>query len=159
MNSSVTKQARKDAYEYAAAYMSYGEGAGTRRKLIEGTVDYKMHFVPGYREEFAKASEQQNMAKHAKTAKVDGRRKAINQTVARNTKAVVSGKYENVNTGILFVGAVAVILHKTGYDKKLVAGAKKKAKQARQYFRKTGPKPAPKKKATDGTVYSITDVQ
>ena len=158
MTSSIAKQAQKDAYEYAAAYMSYGEGAGTRRKLIEGTVEYKMHTVPGYRDAFYQASEKQDMAKHAKVAQSTNRRKTVNQAVTRNTKAALTGKYENVNTGILFVGAVAVLLHKTGYDKKLYAGAKKKAKQARQYFRKTGPKPAPKH-TKDNNVHVITEVK
>ena len=49
------KQAEADAAEYAGAYMAVGEGAGNRRKLIEGTVDYKMEFVPGYREAFQNA--------------------------------------------------------------------------------------------------------
>lgn len=35
------REARKDASEFARAQMFYGEGAGTRRKLIRATVDAK----------------------------------------------------------------------------------------------------------------------
>lgn len=155
--SSIQRQAEKDATEYAAAYMSYGEGAGTRRRLIEGTVEYKMRTIPGYSDAFHKASEKQNMAAHAKKAKTDNRRKNVNASVARNTKAVVTGKYENVNTGILIVGAAAVLLHKTGYDKKIVEVGKRKYKELRQRFRKTT-KPGPAPKTKTDNVYRITDV-
>lgn len=157
---SVQKQAKKDANEYAAAYMAYGDGAGTRRKLIEGTVDYKMHHIPGYAEAFTKESQGQDMAAHAKAAKNADRRKTVNTAVARNTKAVVSGKYENINTGILLVGVVAVILHKTGHDKTVIEFTKKKYKTLRQRFQKTPPAPKAREgeASDDGKVYRITDV-
>lgn len=162
----VTKEAHKDAVEYAAAYMAYGEGAGTRRKLIEGTVDYKMEFVPGYRDAFVKEHERQNMAKHAKNAKVAHRTKAVNSSIKRNTQAVVNGKYENLNTGILIVGAIGYALHKTGHDKTVIAFSKKqykegkkKAKELRQRFRKGNkPTPPPSNGGGDNKVHRITKI-
>lgn len=154
----IQRQAQKDAYEYAAAYMAYGEGAGTKRKLIEGTVNYKMATIPGYREQFEAAAARQNMDAHAKNAKKQNRRRDANTAIARNAKAVVSGKYENVNTGLLAVGAIGYVLYKTGYDKKLVEFGKKKAKQIRQRYQKHV-KPEPSKTSNgDDKVHRITDV-
>ena len=160
MSNSIRKQAQKDATEYAGAHMAYGEGAGNRRKLIEGTVQYKAEFIPGYREEFEKAHSEQNMAEHAKNAKTTNRRKQANAVVTRNTKAVLTGKYENVNTGLLLVGAIGVVLHKTGYDKKLAEVSKRKYKELRQRFRKTTvPKPSRSKGSGDDKVHNITNIR
>lgn len=156
----VTKQAAKDAHEYAAAYMAYGEGAGTRRKLIEGTVGYKAEFVPGYREAFEAEHAAQNMEKHAKSAKNSNRVKTVNKAVVRNTRALATGKHENASTGLLILGAVAYGLHYTGLDKPLIDGTKKQYKKARERFRKTS-KPGPASKAKpqgDDGVYRITDM-
>ena len=160
-NRNVQKQAAKDAHEYAAAYMAYGEGAGTRRKLIEGTVGYKAEFVPGYREAFEAEHSAQNMEKHAKNAKTTHRAKAVNKAVARNTRALTSGKYENASTGLVIIAAIGYGLHATGLDKPLIDLTKTQYKKARQRFRK-GPKvnqtDLKATKQDDDGVYRITDV-
>ena len=158
---SVQKQAAKDAHEYAAAYMAYGEGAGNRRKLIEGTVGYKAEFVPGYREAFEREHSAQNMEQHAKKAKSSHRTKAVVNSVNRNTRALATGKHENASTGILIAAALAYGLHQTGLDKPLIDFTKKQYTKARKRFRKS-PKPAGTSgKASgpgaDGT-YRITDI-
>lgn len=159
-NRRVQKQAAKDAREYAAAYMAYGEGAGTRRKLIEGTVGYKAEFVPGYREAFEREHSAQNMERHAKNAKTNNRVKTVNQAVARNTRALASGKYENASTGIVIVSALAYGLHQTGLDKPMIDFTKKQYKKARERFSRKTKKPGPNKPAekSDDGVYRITDV-
>lgn len=134
--SNVSKQAAKDAEEYARSYMAYGEGAGTRRKLIEGTVQYKMRTIPGYQESFYNASERQDMARFATEAKRTERRRRVNTAVARNTKAVLNGKYENANTALLIVGTTAYFAHRYGYDKKLYKAGKKKVQQFKARFKK-----------------------
>lgn len=156
---SLKTQAEKDAREWTQAKLAYGEGAGTRRKLINETVAYKMETIPGYRDAFDRASAQQDVASMAKHAKRDARRKNVNQALVRNTKAVVTGKYENANTVLLIFGGAAVVLHKTGYDKVIIQKTKVKVKDLRRRFRRT-PKP-PKgsyEPGTDGKVYVITDV-
>jgi len=50
------------------------------------------------------------MAKHAKNAKVANRRKEINHSLSRNAKAAMTGKYENLNTGLLIAGTIGYIL-------------------------------------------------
>jgi hypothetical protein len=155
---SINKQAEKDALEWTQAKLAYGEGAGNRRKLINETVAYKKQHIPGYESAFNSATERQDVAHLAKHAKRDSRRKTVNQTLARNTKAIATGKYENVNTGLLIFGAAAVIIHKTGYDKVVIAGVKRKYKDVRRRLRKTT-KPAPAPKRGDDNVYRITDLR
>lgn len=161
-NRSVQKQAAKDAHEYAAAYMSYGEGAGTRRKLIEGTVGYKAEFVPGYREAFEREHSGQNMEKHAKNAKNAHRTKAVVNSVNRNTRALATGKHENMSTGLLILGAGAYLLHATGHDKTVIDFTKKQVKKAKRRFGKkkhAGPSGAkPSQQGPDG-VYRITNIE
>lgn len=60
------RMAKKDAKEYAQAKMYYGEGAGTRRKLIKNTVEQRKKDRPGYEKEFNKRLESTNWDKTVK---------------------------------------------------------------------------------------------
>lgn len=59
----VRRRATKDAKEFARAKMFYGEGAGTRRKLIKATVEERSK-DPQYKKAFDEALSKQNMSKH-----------------------------------------------------------------------------------------------
>lgn len=155
---SLKSQAEKDAREWTQAKLAYGEGAGTRRKLINETVAYKMQNIAGYEDAFSEAADRQDVASMAKNAKRDARRKNLNQTVVRNTKALATGKYENVNTALLIVGGAAVVLHKTGYDKVVIEKAKAKVKDIRRRFRKTNMPKGSRREGTDNKVFIITDL-
>ena len=158
MATSLTKQAEKDAREWTQAKLAYGEGAGNRRKIINETVAYKMQNIPGYEDAFAAAADHQDVPAMAKHAKRDNRRKTVNQAIVRNTKAAASGKYENLNTALLIIGGATVVLHKTGYDQKIIAAGKRKYSELRRRFRKTSmPKPSAQSKSkTDDVVWDIT---
>ena len=60
--------AKKDAKEYARARMFYGEGAGTRRKLINNTVKQRSK-DPIYKKAFDDALAKENMAKKRQSGK------------------------------------------------------------------------------------------
>jgi hypothetical protein len=152
----IKTQAEKDAREWTEAKLAYGEGAGIRRKLINETVAYKMQHIPGYKVAFDAASERQDVASMAKHAKRNDRRKKVNNAVVRNTRAVATGKIENVSTGLLLVGAAAVVLHKTGADRKIIDFAKAKYAVAKRRWRKVATGPKPQGPNRDG-VYNITD--
>lgn len=64
----VNAQAEKDAQEFARAVMYYGQGAGTRRKLIGQTVEYRKRTVPGYTQAFDHHFNNQDMSRHATKA-------------------------------------------------------------------------------------------
>lgn len=50
MSKKIRKMAKKDAKRYAKAKMFYGEGAGTKRKLLKAELERKKKRMPGYKE-------------------------------------------------------------------------------------------------------------
>ena len=83
------RQARRDAKEYARAKMFYGEGAGTRRKLINNTVNERSK-NPTYKKAFDEALSKQNMATHATKAKHERARKDVKNSVSKTGRGVVN---------------------------------------------------------------------
>jgi hypothetical protein len=126
-----TKEARRDAQEYARAQMFYGDGAGTRRKLIQATVDSRAHRDPAYARAFHQALAVQDMAQHAKKAQIERHRKDRNATISRNVKGALSGNSKSLNASVLVIGLAVYVAHQTGYDKVVIA----KAKQAYNDFK------------------------
>jgi hypothetical protein len=63
------RAATKDAEEFARAKMFYGEGAGTRRKLIREKVNSRKKADPAYAKAFDKAFESQDLGKHGDKAR------------------------------------------------------------------------------------------
>lgn len=84
----VSRDAKKDAEEFARAKVFYGEGAGNRRKAIKTTVEAKKKKNSFYAEEFEYHLSQQDMEEHMRKAKMErsqrdtatNTRKALNKT-------------------------------------------------------------------------------
>ena len=84
----ISKDAKKDAEEFARAKAFYGEGAGNRRKAIKTTVESKMKKDDFYSIEFEYHLSQQDMERHMREAKrernskdmANNTRKALNKT-------------------------------------------------------------------------------
>lgn len=131
----VQKEARRDAHEYARSLMSYGEGAGTRRKLIVNSVASKVERKTGYHEAFEKELARQDMAAHAEAARKERRRKDVTSSVDKNVRGLVSGNYQSVNAGIFIAAGVAYVAHKTGYDKIILAEGKKRYEAGKKKYR------------------------
>jgi hypothetical protein len=127
----VKKEAAKDAFEYAAAAMAYGEGAGIRRRLIMGSVNTKMDRIPGYEKAFEAAMRAQDMTAHARNARRGALKRGVGRSLNKNARALISGKSENMSTTLLVVAAAGYMAHKTGYDKKLYYRAKNKWREFR----------------------------
>ena len=125
------RQAKKDAKEYARAKMFYGEGAGTRRKLIKAQVQERSK-NEYYKKQFDSYLESQNMEKHAKAATSERHRKdAVNTTkkTARGIKNLALGTGASVT-----VGAAAIY---GGYrfvknNPQIVSAMKKKVKDVKK---------------------------
>ena len=83
----VSKDAKKDAEEFARAKAFYGEGAGNRRKAIKTTVESKMKKDDFYSIEFEYHLSQQDMEKHMRAAKSE-----------RNAKDTVKGTKKALRT-------------------------------------------------------------
>lgn len=64
----VDKHAKKDAAEYARAKAFFGDGAGTRRKLINATVEGKSKRLPGYKQAFDHHLANEDPSRHASKA-------------------------------------------------------------------------------------------
>lgn len=129
------KQAARDAHEWLSAEMAYGDGAGTRRKLTYGPIQQKMEDIPGYEEAFANVYNSLDLDKYAQMAIKE--RKHLNRAAkaGQNMRALKSGNVNNLTTGLFIAVGVGIVLHQTGYDKKLEAEAKKLYKQAKVEYR------------------------
>jgi len=98
--------------------MYYGDGAGTRRKLIDATVTSKMMKDPIYATYFRQEYAKQDMGEHAMRARKERERRDHNSAIMRNAKGLATGNINQVSPVVLFVVVGAAIAHKTGLDKK-----------------------------------------
>lgn len=131
----INKEAKKDAAEYMAAQMSYGEGAGTRRKLIETAVAYKTERITGYGEAFNTFMHTEDPLKHIKNAKRSRLAKDTAAVTGRNIRAVARGDRHGMSTPVILVIVGGAILHQTGYDKKVWAYSKRKTNDVRVWLK------------------------
>jgi hypothetical protein len=125
----VDKLAAVDAFNWARAEMFFGEGAGTRRKLLNAAIAQKATSIPGYEEAFERAYAAQDMAKHAIKAAQERQHIDRSNAIGKNVKGILRGDRRSMSTGVLVLVGVAYILHQTGYDKVLYA-------EGQKYYRK-----------------------
>lgn len=126
VSSKTDKAAKKDAEEFTRAKLFYGEGAGTRRKLIKATVEAKSKADPAYKKAFEQHVESTDLGKRASQAQGQRKRKdAVNSTkkTARGIKNVLNGnaQYASVASVLLVSGAMAI--HKKGIDRVVLKSA------------------------------------
>lgn len=114
------RAASKDAKEAALAKMYYGEGAGTRRKLIKNTVEAKKKSDPAYAEAYDRHFDKQDLAKA--TTKAVSQRKRTDRVAGavktgKGVRHILNGnsQYANATAAILVGGAMYA--HKKGIDK------------------------------------------
>lgn len=123
-----SRDAKKDAQEFARAKMFYGEGAGTRRKLIKAKVESKSKANPDYKKAFDSHLNSQDMSKHADKARGERKRKNVKKSAGkgiRGTRHILAGnsQYASAATAIVVGGALAA--HKAGIDKLVFDAGKK----------------------------------
>jgi hypothetical protein len=125
MHWGVRRQAKRDANEYTKAKLSYGKGAGTRRKLINakvsqrsGNSDYKSAF-----DDFVAG---QNLSARARQAKVNTRTKAAARTTAKTARGVhrsLTGGFGSVSLASAAIAGAYLAAHQTGADKVIISKA------------------------------------
>lgn len=130
--SSIKRQAEKDADEFAMAKMFYGEGAGTRRKLITQTVNFKRANIPGYADAFEVELARQDFAKLARQARRERKVKDTTKRLKREGKALTRLTVGETMT----VVALGYYAHKTGLDKKAYDYSKKQYLQTKAKIQK-----------------------
>lgn len=121
------REAKKDAEEFTRAKMFYGQGAGTRRKLIKNTVEAKSKRDPSYKKAFDHHVEKTDMDKRATQARRERKRKNVaagTAKTARGASHILNGnsQYASATAAILVGGALYA--HKTGIDKMIANTAR-----------------------------------
>jgi len=125
---STNREARKDAKEFARAKMFYGEGAGTRRKLIKAKVEGKAKKDPNYKKAFDQHLNNQDMSRHAEKARGERKRKNVKKSAGkgiRGTRHILNGNSQYASAATAIVVGGALYAHKTGIDKTIVNAGKK----------------------------------
>lgn len=121
------RDAKKDASEFARAKAFYGEGAGTRRKLIKQTVEGKSKRSADYKKAFDHYLERQDSSKHVDKARSERRRKdTVNKIdkTARGIRNAVYGNPQLASTAAITLVAGYSAAKKAGIDKIVVDHAK-----------------------------------
>ena len=132
----INKQATKDAFEYAASQMAYGEGAGIRRRHIETAVNYKADRIPGYAAAFNAAIENVDMTKAVSSAQRSGKARDVGAVTSRNIKAIARGDKRGMSTPVVVAVVVLGIAHQTGHDKKAWEYSKRKTNDVRAWLKR-----------------------
>lgn len=103
----VDREAAKDAKESARAKMYYGQGAGTRRKLINKSVEAKKARDPNYAKAFDHHLAKQDLSTHATKAKSERKRTDRKDTVKKGLGQIARSRTGEMGTKAAFT-AIAV---------------------------------------------------
>lgn len=128
-----SKEASKDAHEFARAKLFYGEGAGTRRKLIKATVEAKKKQDSNYAKAFDHHLSNQNLGQHAEKARSERQRKDAKAKVGKTARGVhrqFVGPFGPTLAVTALVGGYGYVRAK-GLDTKLMNAGKGFVNQAR----------------------------
>lgn len=123
-----SRDAEKDAKEFARAKMFYGNTAGTRRKLIKATVEGKSKRDPSYKKAFDHHLENQDMERHASKAKGERKRKNVRDSTAKTARGVshmLRGNAQYASAAAAMLVGGALYARKAGIDKVVVRAGKK----------------------------------
>src|SRR5678816_1474042 len=88
----VDKEASKDAKEFARAREFHGQGAGTRRKLINHKVEARTKQDPTYKQAFDHHLARQDQAKHVEKA-ISERKRIDRTTKTKQTAGAVARRF------------------------------------------------------------------
>lgn len=123
--SKLEKMAKEDAYEWGLAQMFFGEGAGTRRKLVAAKIDQRVIDIPGYEEALDKAYAKIDQIEMAEKALALRKRIDRSAKAGKNLRAIRTGNLQNLSTGVFVAVGVVYVAHITGYDEVVKDEAKR----------------------------------
>ena len=133
------KLAAEDAAKWARAEMFFGEGAGTRRKLLSADIESKMAGLPGYRAAFSAAYDKQDFSEHAIKAAKERQRIDRTRKMDKNARAIIRGDKRHmspITLALVTLGGLALReAYNAGYDKVVYAAAKKQYQAGKQKLR------------------------
>ena len=114
------RAAKRDATEFARAKMFYGEGAGTRRKLIKAKVESSSKRDADYKAAFDHYFAKQDLGKRADQAKGERRRKDATNTVTKTGRGLINfanGNPQAASALAVSIATIGIAAHKAGIDK------------------------------------------
>lgn len=115
------KMAKADAEEFTRAKLFYGEGAGTRRKLIKAKVEQRSQKDALYKKAFDHHVAKTDLGKRAEQAtkerKRTDRKKSVRKT-GRGVGHVLRGNSQYANTAAVAGVAAAGYARRRGWDQK-----------------------------------------
>lgn len=121
----VNREASGDAKEFARAKMFYGQGAGTRRKLIKAKVEAKSKRDPTYKPAFDHHLANQDLGKHAGKAQSERKRKDVRSgagKAARGINRSINGPFAVGLTGLAAATAVGIAQNPEAAKKRIKQG-------------------------------------
>lgn len=142
----IHSQAKADANEFAKAKLFYGEGAGTRRKLVKAKVEARSK-NPEYKKAFEEHLANQDLEKRAAQATRTRRRKDVTSFAGKTARGVhrqLTGGFGPVTATAATIAAGAAYAHRTGLDKQIAskvraaATNKQTQEQVRQWLKSQG---------------------
>lgn len=125
------KMASQDAFKAARAEMFFGEGAGTRRKLLNAEIGRKIETIPGYSAAFEKAYSKQNFADHAIKAAKERKSLDRSKIIQKNLGALLRGDRRSMSNGFAAAVIVVSVAKVTGYDQVAIDKVKKARRKAK----------------------------
>lgn len=129
-----SREAKKDATEFAKAKMFYGDGAGTRRKLVKAKVESKSAKDPAYKKAFDHHLGNQDMGKRASQARGERKRKDVAAGTAKTARGI---KNLALKTGAP-VGLTAIVAYGAYKNPTVRAAAGKAGKSAYSAIKDSG---------------------
>lgn len=127
VSAKTSRDAKKDATEFTKAKMFYGEGAGTRRKLIKAKVEQKSRVNPSYKKAFDYHVERTDMSKRADQARTTRKVKDVKNTTAKTARGIshyIRGNPQYASAAAATIAASAMYMHRTGMDKRILSAGK-----------------------------------
>lgn len=121
--------AHRDAKEFARAKMFYGEGAGTRRKLIKAKVEANKKRDPTYAKAFDHHLARQDMSEHANKAQSERTRKNVAKTTKKTGGALARHLTGEMGTAaaVIALGAAGVAFSRTPRGQAMMRATMSKA--------------------------------
>lgn len=119
----VRRAAKSDANEFARAKLFYGEGAGTRRKLIKAKVESRSSKDANYQKAFDHYMAKQDLGKRASQAVSERRRKDVIKGTAKTARGVhrqLAGGFGSVSLASAAIAGAYVYARKTGLDQVII---------------------------------------
>lgn len=130
------KMAQQDAYEWGLAQMFFGEGAGTRRKLVAAKIDQRVLDIPGYEKALDEAYAKLDQTEMAEKAVALRKRIDRAHGVNKNVRALRRGNFSGVSNGVFLAVGLYYVARTTGADKVIAQRTKETYAKAKAQFDK-----------------------